>query len=109
MAGSSPAMTVERGWLGTHIDPETLDHRVGQQLARHLLGLGPGAAGVALGELDLDDLASAHLANPGEAEIGEGVADRLALRVEHALFQHDGHDSLHWISSGPLRSRMPAS
>jgi hypothetical protein len=38
-----------------------------------------------------------------------GVADGLALGVEHASLRHDGNTCLHWTVSGPFMSRMPAS
>ena len=57
---------------------------------------------VAAGELELDHLADPHLADPVEAERAEGVAHRLALRVEHAGLQRDVDARLHQLTSfGP--------
>ena len=47
------------------LDPEILDHRVGEQLAAHLLDLGVARA---VGEVELDQLAGADVLDAGEAE-----------------------------------------
>ena len=66
------------------------------------LDLRPGGLGVGLGEVDLDHLADAHLADAGEAERAERVPHRLALRVEHAGLQRHMHPRLHQFTSfGP--------
>ena len=76
------------------------DHGVGEQLAGTSPRPSASAAGrVGLGELELDHLALAHLADAGEAELRERVADRLALRVEHALLGHDVDARLHRAGS----------
>ena len=106
--GSGPAGGGDERYR-IHRHPETLDHRVRQQLPRHLLGGGTGALGVGLRQLQLDHLACAHLADIGEAQSVQRVADRLALRVQHARLQHHRHGRLHCISSGPFMSRTPAS
>jgi len=41
-------------------------------------------AEIRLGEIDLDHLALAHLADSAESQGGEGIADRFALRIENA-------------------------
>ncbi len=48
----------------------------------------------ALFELQVEDLALAHLADAVEAERAERAFDCLALRVENAVLQRDGYTSL---------------
>ena len=59
-------------------------------------------AGIPLVDLDLDDLAHAHFADPFEAERAERMAHRLALRIEHAGLQGHMHPRAHQFTSlGP--------
>src|SRR3546814_7226000 len=56
---------------GVQLDGVVLDHRVGEQLLAHGLDLGARLRWIALGELELDDLALAHVIHAGEAEGGQ--------------------------------------
>ena len=57
---------------------------------------------VRAGELELDHLADPDLADPVEAKHAEGVAHRLALRVEDAGLQGDVDAGFHQLTSfGP--------
>ena len=47
------------------LDPEILDHRIGEQLAAHRLDVGVAGA---VGEVELDQLAGADVLDAGEAE-----------------------------------------
>ena len=51
-----------------------LDHGVGEKLLAHALDFGARLGRVVLGQLDLDKLALAHIANRAEAERVQGVA-----------------------------------
>ena len=55
------------------LDAEALDHRVGEQLARHLLGSRFRLGGIGLGEVELDHLARADILDPAEAEPGRSA------------------------------------
>ena len=66
------------------LDPEILDHRVGEQLAAHVLDLRVAGA---VGKVELDQLAGAHVVDAREAKAFERVVDRLALRIEHAVLR----------------------
>src|SRR5262249_46543818 len=97
-----------------------LDHRIGEQPLAHFTYGAFRRGAVGLGEVDLDVLALAHIADPGEAEIAERMRDRLALRIEHARLQGDVDLRLHAVPRialapsycsvlGPLRSCGPPS
>ena len=80
---------------GCHpLDPEILDHRVGEQLAAHRLDVGVAGA---VGKVELDQLAGADVLDAAEAEAFERMVDRLALRVEHAGLQGDEHARFHGL------------
>src|ERR1700681_409210 len=70
-------------------DRVVFDHRVGEQFLAHRLDFFARLRRVALVDLDLDQLALADLADAGKAQCGEGVADRLGLRVEHPGLEAD--------------------
>src|SRR5665213_3551756 len=91
------------------LDAVALDHRVGQELAAHLVERGAGAGFVGLGEVEVDDFALAHLADAGKAQTRQRMRDRLALRVEHAGLGHDVDARLHWMVCGPRMSPGPPS
>lgn len=82
--------------LGFNFDLETFNNRIGQQLAGHGVNLFLGLAGIGFGQLHFYNLAHAHLTHLGKAQIIQGVADSLALRVEYTIFEHDRHDGLHY-------------
>src|SRR5262245_7796570 len=95
-----------------------LDDGVGEELLAHALDLRAGAAGIALGHLDLDIFALAHVANRAEAERVQRAGDGLALRIEYARLQRDGNARLHSpsprpyferTSTGPVRARIGLS
>src|SRR5690242_5311345 len=77
------------------LDRVILDHRVGQQLPAHLVDPGARRRRVRLGELQFDQLALADLADPAKAQPLQGVADRLALRIEYSGFQADMDTGFH--------------
>src|SRR4029079_7777972 len=72
-----------------------LDQRIGQELVRRLLERGLGLRAVVALDLDVEDLALAHARHAIDAERLERALDRLALRVEDARLEGDGHTSLH--------------
>ena len=74
------------------LDPEILDHRVGEQLAAHLLDV---AVAGAVGQVELDQLAGADVIDAGKAEPLERMVDGLALRIEHAGLQGDEDARFH--------------
>src|SRR5262245_21745581 len=55
---------------------------VGEELLAHALDFRAGAAEIALGHLDLDIFALAHVANRAEAECMQRAGDGFALRIE---------------------------
>src|SRR5690606_25265126 len=71
-----------------------LDHRVRQKLVAHGFQLGFGLGLVGRLQLDVEHLALTDGADPVEAEAGERVLDRFALRVEHAVLEGDGDAGL---------------
>ncbi|CDX17475.1 hypothetical protein MPL3356_240040 [Mesorhizobium plurifarium] len=75
-----------------------LNHRVRQKLVAHGLQVGFGLGLVGSGELDVEHLALAHLADAVEAQPRERVLDRLALRVEDAVLEGDGDTGFHRYS-----------
>src|SRR5579862_2876245 len=77
------------------LDRVILDYRVGEQLPAHLFDLCARQHGVRLGEIELDELALPNLADPGEAQALQRIADRLALRIEHPGFEADVDSRLH--------------
>src|SRR6267142_837933 len=77
------------------LDGVVFGHRVGEQLLAHRLGLLADAGRIRLGELDLDHLALAHLADSAESQGGAGIADCLALRIENARLQCHPHTHFH--------------
>jgi hypothetical protein len=79
------------------LDAEILDHRIRQQLAAHRLDLRLADAGI---EVELDQLAGAHLVDAGKAEALQRMVDRLSLRVENPLLQGDVDSGLHGRSPG---------
>src|SRR5580700_338790 len=101
-------------------DRVILDHRIGQQLPAHILHSGARRGRVGLGQFELDQLALANLADSVEAEPLQGIADRLALGVEHPRLQADMDARLHPAprsyctalgalkSLGPPSGRMPS-
>src|SRR5579871_2016895 len=97
--------------LTSRIDrhPKALDHRVRQQLPRHLFRGMPRTFRIALRQLQFDHLACPDLADIAKPQRVQSMPDRLALRVQHAWLQHHRHGGLHCISSGPFMSRTPAS
>src|SRR6185437_5324524 len=68
------------------LDPEILDHRVGEQLAAHVLDLGIFGA---VGKIELDQLARPHVVDSGKAQALQRMVDGLALRIEDAGFEGD--------------------
>src|SRR4051794_15201717 len=72
-----------------------LDHRVGEQLAAHLLDAGARRVGVGIGQFEFDQLALADLADAVKAQRQQRIADRLALRIEHAGLEADMHARFH--------------
>src|SRR5689334_24968333 len=109
MPGSSLGMTNESGSLH-QIDRVVLDHRVRQQLGAHLIDFGLGLGLVAFLEVDLDELALAHVADRCEAERVEGVGDGASLGIEDAVLEgnvdagfHDTPSVSGWtITASPL-------
>src|SRR6266540_1741081 len=100
------------------LDRVILDHRVGEELPTHLLDAGARHGRIGIGQVELDQLALAHFADPVEAEPLQGVADRLPLRVENPRLQADVDARLHrpagyctafgaLKSPGPPSGRMP--
>src|SRR3984957_3833670 len=77
------------------LDRVVFDDRVGEQFSAHRLDLGLSRGAVRAVDLDLDQLALAHLADPGETQRGKRIADRLTLRVEHARFEADMNARFH--------------
>ena len=67
------------------------------------------AAGVGVGEVELDHLAHADLADAVEAERAERVAHRLALRVEDAGLERHVHAGLHPAISSRAWGRVGAA
>src|SRR6266849_1619336 len=77
------------------LDVVVFGDRVGEQLLAHRLGLLAEAGRIGLAKFDLDQLALAHLADAVEPKGGEGIADRLALRIENARLQRHPHAHFH--------------
>src|SRR3546814_6636638 len=71
---------------GGALDPEILDHDVGEELPAHRLDI---VVADAFGQVELDQLSGAHVVDSGETEAFQRVVDRLALRVEDAVLQRD--------------------
>lgn len=69
-----------------------LHHRVRQQVAAYLVELRVGRC---LLEVQLDELAHSHRLCPGHAVMPDGVAHGYALRIENALFWHNGDHCFH--------------
>src|SRR5262245_9599865 len=87
-----------------------LDDGVGEELVAHRLQRRFSAGFVALGKLDVEDLALADAAHAGEAERGERALDRLALRIEDARFEGDGDARLHQGgATGPAPVPCPSA
>src|SRR5947209_1056773 len=76
-------------------DRVVFDDRVGEELLAHILDPGARRSGVGVLKLQLDQLALTHFADAVEAEPFQGIADGLALRIEHAGLQADMHAGLH--------------
>src|SRR5258708_32729644 len=104
----------------SNLDRVVLDDGVGEQLLAHLLDRRPGASLVGLCEFDLDVLALADVGDAAEAEIAQGMGDRLALWIEDAGLQGDMDTCRHLaryhyyctilgplMSAGPPSGRMP--
>ena len=85
--------------LRRELDRIIFDHRVGEKLPAHRLDPLAGAGRVGFFELQFDQLALPHLADPGEPQSGKRIADRLALRVEHPRLQLHVNQRLHFRSS----------
>src|SRR5205085_1447942 len=81
--------------LDLALDPEILDHRVGEELPAHRLDI---LVRDALGEVELDELAGADVVDAREAEAFQRMVDRLALRVEDAVLQRDIDSGFHGCS-----------
>src|SRR5262245_26343822 len=80
-------------------DRVVLDHRIREQLPGEFL---EQAARLGLGsrrELDLEQLALAHVLDRGVAELTARRADRLALRIEHVGLELHLDQRLHESSS----------
>ena len=77
------------------LDLIALDHRIREELAAHLLERGAGALAIGLGEVEVDHFALAHRVDAVKAERAQRVRDRLALRIEHAVLEHDMDARLH--------------
>src|SRR5262245_40854465 len=71
------------------IDRIVLDHGVGQELAAHPIDRLACLRRVTLVDFDLDILALPYVLHAGKSQPRERVADRLALRIEHARLQRD--------------------
>ena len=82
-----------------NLDRVVLYYWIGEKLPAHRLDLLAGAGGIGLGEFQLDQLALPHLADPGEPQTGERIADRLALGVENARLELHMNQRLHFRSS----------
>src|SRR5580658_2810310 len=91
------------------LDLVALDDGVGEELLAHLLDSGAGARRVGLGKIEIDHFALAHLVYAGKAERCQGMPDRLALGIEHAVLQHDMDARFHCTVCGPLMSVGPPS
>src|SRR5439155_19178834 len=72
------------------LDPigEVLDHRVGEEPARHLLDLASCVLRRGGLELERDVLTDPDPRNTSETERGHALLDGLALRIEDALLEH---------------------
>src|SRR4029077_12216666 len=82
------------------LDRVVLDDRVGEELPAHLLDPRSGGRRIGVGKVELDQFALADLADIGEAEPFQRIADRLALRVEDPRLQADMDACLHAASPG---------
>src|SRR5580704_8335294 len=78
-AGRGPPQTCQEKW-SFQFDRVVFDDRVGEQFLAHRLDFFPRRGLVAIGKVDLDQLALAYLADASKAERRQRVADRLALR-----------------------------
>src|SRR5690242_14961022 len=74
------------------LDPEILDHRIRQQLAAHVLDLGIAGA---VGKVELDQLACAHVVHARKTQPLESMMDRLALGVEHTVLESNEDARFH--------------
>jgi len=93
--------------VAEELDLVVLDERVGEQPAAHLVELG----GVL--DVELDDPPDVDVLHAGEAQRGQCLLDRDALRVEDAGLRADEHAGAHhaaarssqrWNGSPVMRS-----
>src|SRR5690606_39249457 len=77
------------GSSSVDVDRVVLDDGIGEELGAHRFDLLARLGGVAFLQLDLDQLALSDPVHPGESERGEGMPDRLALRIQDATLQRD--------------------
>src|SRR4051812_39250482 len=89
------------GTTSPDLDRVVLDHRIGEKLPAHFLDPGARRGGIGIAQLQFDQLALADLADPREAQRLQCIADRLALRIEHAGFKTDMNARFHRCLSSP--------
>src|SRR5947208_1752066 len=91
-----PGKTITALFMSLHVlqplNPEVLDHRVGEQFPAHVLDVGIARA---IGKVELDQFAGADIVHARKAEPLERVMDGLALRVENAGLEGDEHARFH--------------
>src|SRR5437773_2681611 len=101
------------------LDRVVFDHRVGEQLPAHVFDPGARHRRIGIGQVQLDQLALPDLADAIKTQPLQGVAERLALRVENPRLQADMDARLHrpdryctafgaLKSPGPPSGRMPS-
>src|SRR4051794_615749 len=96
-------------WGGSpDLDRVILDNRVGEELPAHFLDPGARGGRIGIGELEFDQLALTDFADIAESEPLQGVADRLALRVEDTGFQADMDARLH-LSATLAATAIPSA
>src|SRR5450631_3844601 len=88
-------MEMSRDALSEDFNSIVLDDGVGEQLVGRLLQVRLGLGLVGTGKLDVEHFALADAGDALDAKRLQRSLDRLALRVEDAGFQRNGHTRLH--------------
>src|SRR6185437_9622495 len=76
------------------LDPEILDHRVGEQLAAHVLDVRIARR---VGKIELDELARPHIVDARKPQPLQRMVDGLALRVEDTGLEGDEDSRFHGL------------
>jgi hypothetical protein len=79
-----------------------LDNRIGKQPFAHLFQRRLGVACIAFGKVQVNYFALAHLADRAKTQPVQGMANGLALRVQHAVLESYEDARFHLTRTGPL-------